>query len=141
MRITIEPTHQGLGGEYPNPKTSLEIPTDDYTIDEVLENLVTPALRAFGYLIEDGQIYFDDNRKDQSAVGVEFLREGYDQLAKEAEALIEVPHYDKWEETFDGKCDICRATKTINEVTPGVQFGWRVGYVCASCSSRKTPNI
>lgn len=53
---------------------------------------------------------------------------------------IEVPHCDKWEETFDGKCDICRAPKTINEVTPGVQFGWRVGYVCASCSSRKTPN-
>jgi hypothetical protein len=96
MRITIEPTHQGLGGKYPNPKAIIEIPYDDYTIDEVLENLVTPALRAFGYLIEEGQIYFDNNGEDQSAVEVEFLREGYDQLAKEAEALRE--ERDQWAE-------------------------------------------
>jgi len=89
MRITIEPTHQGLDRLNPNPKAIIEIPSDDYTIDEALENLVTPALRAFGYIIEDGQIYFDNNGKDQSAVEVEFLRGERDQWAEEAEALRE----------------------------------------------------
>lgn len=96
MRITIEPTHQGLDRLNPNPKAILEIPSDDYTIDEVLESLVIPALRAFGYIIEDGQIYFDSDSEDQSAVGAEFLRRGYDQLAKEAEDLRE--ERDQWAE-------------------------------------------
>ena len=53
-------------------------------------------MRAFGYIIEDGQIYFDNNGEDQSAVEVEFLRSGYDQLAKEAEFLRE--ERDQWAE-------------------------------------------
>jgi hypothetical protein len=56
MRITIEPTHQGVGGKHPNPKVIVELPSDDYSIDEVLENLIGPALRAFGYVFDEDHI-------------------------------------------------------------------------------------
>lgn len=41
---------------------------------------------------------------------------------------------DDWENSFEGKCDICRKDKQLHEVKPGVQYGWRVGYVCYECS-------
>lgn len=56
MKITIEPTNEGLGGTCPNPKVTVELPNDDYSIDEVLENLIGPALRAFGYVFDEDQI-------------------------------------------------------------------------------------
>ena len=55
MKITIEPTHQGFGGKHPNPKVILELPSDDYSLDEVLEMLIEPALRAFGYTFAEIQ--------------------------------------------------------------------------------------
>lgn len=40
---------------------------------------------------------------------------------------------DGWVSGFEGKCDLCRKPKKIDQVHPGVQFGWRVGYVCNDC--------
>jgi len=54
----------------------------------------------------------------------------------EAYVTFEFPRYDGWEESYEGKCDICHATTALSDVTPGVQYGWRVGYVCSACVER-----
>jgi hypothetical protein len=57
MKITIEPTaNHGRKMEMQSPKVEIWIPGDDHTLEEVVEHIVTPALRAFGYRVDDGQI-------------------------------------------------------------------------------------
>ena len=57
MKITIEPTaNHGRKIEMKNPKVEIWIPGDDHTLEEVVEHLVVPALRAFGYGVSEGQI-------------------------------------------------------------------------------------
>lgn len=51
MKITIEPT-MDQSKQKPNmkhPIVSICVPDDDLTLPDVLEILVEPALRAFGY--------------------------------------------------------------------------------------------
>jgi hypothetical protein len=61
MKITIEPTENHGGKiEMQNPKIAIWIPGDDHTLEEALEYLVVPALRAFGYGISDGQIVVNE---------------------------------------------------------------------------------
>jgi len=61
MKITIEPTeNHGSKIEMQNPKIEIWIPGDDHTLEEALEYLVVPALRAFGYGISDGQIVVNE---------------------------------------------------------------------------------
>jgi hypothetical protein len=61
MKITIEPTaNHGHKIEMQNPKVEIWIPGDDHTLEEVVEHLVAPALRAFGYGISDGQIVVNE---------------------------------------------------------------------------------
>ena len=51
MKITIEPTND-QSNEKPNmkyPVVTILVPDDDLTLPDVLEILVEPALRAFGY--------------------------------------------------------------------------------------------
>jgi len=57
MKITIEPTDNNSHRiELQSPKIALWVPGDDHTLEQVIEHLVTPALRAFGYGVSDGQI-------------------------------------------------------------------------------------
>jgi hypothetical protein len=42
MRITIEPTCADTPPHY--PRVSVEVPTDDLSIDQIMEQLVQPAL-------------------------------------------------------------------------------------------------
>ena len=57
MKITIEPT-ENYGNEIAlhNPKVEVWIPGDEHTLHEVIEHILTPALRAFGYKVDNGQI-------------------------------------------------------------------------------------
>jgi len=51
MKITIEPT-KDQSDEKPNmkyPVVTISVPDDDLTLPDVLEMLVEPALRAFGF--------------------------------------------------------------------------------------------
>ena len=57
MKITIEPTaNHGNKIELQNPKVEVWIPGDDHTLQEVVDYIVTPALKAFGYMVAEGQI-------------------------------------------------------------------------------------
>ena len=57
MKITIEPTENKRREiELQNPKIEIWVPGDDHTLEQVVEHLVTPALRAFGYGVSEGQI-------------------------------------------------------------------------------------
>lgn len=60
-----------------------------------------------------------------------------EEMKRRTFAVIELPLADGWEETYEGKCDICHTQKHITEVSPGVQYGWRVGYVCKDCKTTK----
>jgi hypothetical protein len=61
MKITIEPTEDhGRKIEMQNPKVEIWIPGDDHTLEEVVEHLVVPALKAFGYGISEGQIVVNE---------------------------------------------------------------------------------
>ena len=64
MRITIEPTKQGIGRKFPNPKVTLELPDDHMGLGQVIEELVVPALKAFGYLISEDQIIYNHPNYD-----------------------------------------------------------------------------
>jgi hypothetical protein len=61
MKITIEPTeNHGRKIELQNPQVEIWIPGDDHTLEEVVEHLVVPALRAFGYVVSEGQIVVNE---------------------------------------------------------------------------------
>ena len=58
MKITIEPT-QDQSLQKPNmkyPIVTMEIPDDDLNLPDVLEMLIEPALRAFGYSYAEIQV-------------------------------------------------------------------------------------
>jgi len=53
MKITIEPTDkQSFDIQTQNPTVVVTVNGDDHTIKDVMECLVIPALKAFGYFIE-----------------------------------------------------------------------------------------
>lgn len=55
MKIRIEPTeNQGRNIECQNPKIEVWLAGDDHKLQEVIDYLVVPALRAFGYGISEG---------------------------------------------------------------------------------------
>ena len=57
MKITIEPTEnhgRKIGSQ--NPTVELWVPGDDHNLEEVIDYLVVPALRAFGYSVSENQI-------------------------------------------------------------------------------------
>jgi len=60
MKIKIEPTYRK---DYPihmqNPTVEICIAGDDHSLGEVLEHLITPALKAWGFIIEEGMITLD----------------------------------------------------------------------------------
>jgi hypothetical protein len=49
MKITIQPTTPQEGEKYPYPTVSIEMPEDDMTLPRVMENLIRPALIAWGF--------------------------------------------------------------------------------------------
>jgi len=56
MKITIEPTTENTakllrqnGPNCVHPVVAVEMPTDHLTIEEILDNLIIPALKAIGY--------------------------------------------------------------------------------------------
>lgn len=51
MKITIEPTNQPVDTplNYRNPQVSVWMPSDDMTIDELVEHMVKPLLIAWGF--------------------------------------------------------------------------------------------
>jgi hypothetical protein len=42
-----------------------------------------------------------------------------------------------WECEFEGRCDVCGRSRLIDEVSPGTEMGWRVGYICYECKLRR----
>ena len=55
MKITIEATNPAKYGEDVDTtfaKVTIELPQDELRLDEVIENLVKPALKGYGYLPE-----------------------------------------------------------------------------------------
>jgi hypothetical protein len=42
----------------------------------------------------------------------------------------------EWLKSFEGRCDVCAQPKSIDEVMPGIDFGWWVGYVCKTCREK-----
>ena len=61
MRITIQPTHEPESIDTTNPTVTLEIPFDHLTMQQILEQLVVPALKAMGFHKDtiDKYIYLD----------------------------------------------------------------------------------
>ena len=50
MKITIEPSEDQSGQEYPYAKVTIELPDDDLSLSVVIENMIEPALIAWGFL-------------------------------------------------------------------------------------------
>lgn len=60
MKITIEPTEKKTCHiEMQNPKIEVWVAGDDHTLSQVLEYLVTPALKAYGFLLDEKSIIID----------------------------------------------------------------------------------
>ena len=59
MKITIEPTDKSQPIEIQNPGIAVWIAGDDHNLCEVVEYLVIPALKAYGYGISEGMITVD----------------------------------------------------------------------------------
>ncbi len=49
MKITIEPTEQLLPGIEPHRTVTLSLPDDDMSLKELLDNILKPALKAWGF--------------------------------------------------------------------------------------------
>lgn len=49
MKITIAPTHEGKSMSFPNPIVTIELPSDDLSIDRVIDEMLIPALTAWGF--------------------------------------------------------------------------------------------
>ena len=52
MRITIQPTELDIITNYPHPTVSVEIPGDDLSMDQMISDLIIPALLASGFHID-----------------------------------------------------------------------------------------
>jgi hypothetical protein len=48
------------------------------------------------------------------------------------------PH-DSWTAGYPGRCDLCQKETPIEDISPGVSCGWRVGYVCKVCGDSHKP--
>jgi hypothetical protein len=60
MKITIEPTEkQSCHIEMQNPKIEVWVSGDDHNLSQVLEYLVTPALRSYGFFLDQKVIALD----------------------------------------------------------------------------------
>jgi hypothetical protein len=49
MKITLEPTELDQSPQNLHPKVTVETCYDDITIDEIMENLIIPALLGIGF--------------------------------------------------------------------------------------------
>jgi hypothetical protein len=58
MKLTLEPT--GPPGPHRHLKVTVETNHDDHTIDEVIDNVVVPALLAWGFTQKTIDNYLDD---------------------------------------------------------------------------------
>lgn len=62
MKITIEPTDkESFEIEMQNPTVVVTVIGDDHTLTDVMEYVVIPALKAFGYFIEPEMVTIDLN--------------------------------------------------------------------------------
>lgn len=60
MKITIRPTDKQLGSVLcTHPTVTVEIPHDDLTMEEMIENLIIPALLGMGFQAETIDAYFN----------------------------------------------------------------------------------
>jgi hypothetical protein len=59
MKITIEPSEDQHGKNHPHSKVSVEIPCDDLTVGQMMEEIVK-ALKAWGYANESIGEYLDE---------------------------------------------------------------------------------
>lgn len=53
MKITLEPTERKV--PYESPTVIISMPSDELTVDEVLNSLVKPALNSYGFVVGDLQ--------------------------------------------------------------------------------------
>jgi hypothetical protein len=53
MKITLEPTAEGMAGEYKSPTVTIQVPSDSLIIHDVIDDLVRPALIAWGGIHPD----------------------------------------------------------------------------------------
>ena len=67
MKITLEPTKR-KNLPYESPTVVITMPSDELTLDEVLESLVRPALIGYGFSV--GPLYEDEMEK-----GINVMRE------------------------------------------------------------------
>lgn len=49
MKITLQPSEDQTGEEYPHATITIEIPGDDIEIVSVIDYLIRPALMAWGF--------------------------------------------------------------------------------------------
>jgi len=58
MKITLEPTAEGMAGEYKSPTVTIQVPSDSLIIHDVIDDLVRPALIAWGFHPDTVAAYF-----------------------------------------------------------------------------------
>jgi hypothetical protein len=61
MKITLEPTELDQSPHNLHPRVTIETCYDDMTIEEIVENLVVPALLGMGYQRETINKYLGEN--------------------------------------------------------------------------------
>ena len=60
MKITIKPTDKQLGSPFcTHPTVTVKIPQDDLTMEQVIDNLIIPALLGMGFQQETIETYFN----------------------------------------------------------------------------------
>jgi len=59
MKITLEPSETNLPVDQQHPKVSIEIPYDDCDMQQMIENLIIPALLGMGFKKETISDYFE----------------------------------------------------------------------------------
>jgi len=59
MKITFEPSERDLPKDMQHPCVSVEIPFDDVNMQEMIDELIIPALLALGYQKETIDQYFN----------------------------------------------------------------------------------
>ena len=52
MKITIQPTELDIITNYPHPTVSVEITGDELSMDQMISDLIIPALLASGFHID-----------------------------------------------------------------------------------------
>lgn len=59
MKLTLEPTNPKAPGQARHPQVTIEVESDDLGISEVVEDVVIPALTAWGFHPETIEKYLD----------------------------------------------------------------------------------